>query len=159
MRRFMIGAVALVTGLLAAGGVALTTRRRRNRDEVLQLDAAPPLAAGEPDEIAHASVEADFGPTVASAAEVPVAPKRKRVRRKPAKVAKEDAAATDGEGTEAGDAGTTTEARSEPASAEAEDPASAPVAAPRARTAEAAEIAAAAEAAELSGSPDLPSAS
>ena len=45
MRRFMIGAVALVTGLLAAGGVALTTRRRRNRDEVLQLDAAPPLSS------------------------------------------------------------------------------------------------------------------
>lgn len=177
MRRFIIGAVALVTGLLAAGGVALTTRRRRDRDEVLPLDVAPPLGAGEPEDIAHASVEADFGSTVAAAeAEVPVAPKRKRVRRKPAKAATAEASSTDGASTaesadgasaaDPTDAVTTNEAPS--SSASADDPASAPAAAtasdpapaatPGARTAEAAEAAAAAEAAELSGSPELPSA-
>ncbi len=164
MRRFIIGTVALVTGLLAAGGIALTTRRRRDRDEVLPLEAAPPLGAGEPEEIAHASVEADFGPTVAVAeADAPVAPKRKRVRRKPAKAATADAPGTDDgptpDAADTADAVTTTEAPSPSAStaAPASDPA--PAEPSGARTAEAAEIAAAAEAAELSGSPELPSAS
>jgi len=172
MRRFIIGAVALVTGLLAAGGVALTTRRRRDRDEVLPLDAAPPLAAGEPEEIAHASVEADFGSTVAAAeAEAPVAPKRKRPRRKPAKATTEgapatgEAPATDADAADTAatadpaDAVTATEARPQAASADATTADPAPAESPGARTAEAAEIAAAAEAAELSGSPELPSAS
>ncbi len=175
MRQFIIGAVAIVTGLLAAGGVALTTRRRRDRDEVLPLEVAPPLGAGEPEDIAHASVEADFGPTVAAAeAETPVAPKRKRVRRKPAKATTEEAPPTEGadaadtavtaDTSEAAtshdpDAAMATEAPSDTASAAAMASDPPPAETPGARTAEAAEIAAAAEAAELSGRTELPPAS
>ena len=86
MRRLIFGAVAVVTGLLAALGIGLT-RRRRGRDEVLPVEPAPALAA-------DASVEADFGAT-GQPAEVdpPTPPKRKpRVRRKRAKAAEPEAA-------------------------------------------------------------------
>lgn len=147
MRRLIIGAIALVTGLLAAGGVALTTRRRRNRDEILPLDATPPLGTGGSAD-SHASVEADFGPVGAPAEpETPAPAKRKRVRRKPAKATLEEATPAETDAQTTDEAAVVTTADPAPA-----DPAPA-------ATAEAAEIAAAAEAAELSGGGDLPSAS
>lgn len=87
MRRLIIGAMALVTGVAAA--IGLTVRRRRgHRDDFLPLEPAPPLlatpqagsteAAAAPGPVP--SMEADFGST----AEPPVAPKRRRPRRKPA---------------------------------------------------------------------------
>ncbi len=86
MGRLIIGATAIVTGLVAALGVVV--RRRRNRpDDVLPLDPAPPLrssaraaeVAGEPP-----SIEADFGqldppesaPASAAAARKPRAPRK-----------------------------------------------------------------------------------
>ena len=44
MRRLIFGAVALVTGILAAGGLALR-RRRGRRDDMLPLEPSPPLAS------------------------------------------------------------------------------------------------------------------
>jgi hypothetical protein len=100
MRRLIFGAVALVTGLLAAVGVALT-RRHRNRDEVLELDPAPPFGSGESGATTDASVEADFGPVGEPAEpEAPARPKRRaRPRRKPAKAVSTESA----DGTESGE--------------------------------------------------------
>jgi ribonuclease E len=87
MRRLIIGAMALGTGVAAAIGLAIR-RRRGHQDDVLPLEPAPPLLAtpqaGSPEAAAASasapSVETDFGAT----AERPVAPKRRRQRRKPA---------------------------------------------------------------------------
>jgi len=92
MRRLILGAAALVTGVAAAVGVALGLRRRRaHAEDVLPLEPVPPLgtlpspAPSPPAKREEAvaagvvSVEADFG----AAAEAPARPKRRR-RRKPA---------------------------------------------------------------------------
>ena len=141
MRRLILGAVALITGLLAAGGIAMA-RRRGDRDEILELDPAPPLGAGESGATTDASVEADFGP-VGEPAEAEVAPepkKRKpRVRRKPAKPA------VDVDGAE-GASGTTDETND--ATIKAERNAEAAAKAEAAASAEAAAIAGATEGAD-----------
>ena len=85
MRRLILGAVALITGLLAAGGIAMA-RRRGDRDEILELDPAPPLGTGESGATTDASVEADFGP-VGEPAETTPEPKKPlpRPKRPPAR--------------------------------------------------------------------------
>jgi hypothetical protein len=89
MRRLIFGAVALVTGLLAAGGIALR-RRRGQRDEVLPLDPVPPLASAE----AALAAFADEEPGTATVGISPKKPRRRRPRKKPAAGAA--AAAADG---------------------------------------------------------------
>ena len=83
MRRLIIGATAIVTGLAAALGVVVR-RRRGRRDDVLPLDPAPPLGSNAPashEPVAAPSIEAGFG----SVGDPPAAAKRKpRARRKPA---------------------------------------------------------------------------
>lgn len=83
MRRLILGATAIVTGLVAALGMVVR-RRRAQRDDVLPLDPAPPLMSTRPatrEPAVAPSIEADFG----SAADPPAAAKRKpRARRKPA---------------------------------------------------------------------------
>ena len=83
MRRLIIGATAIVTGLAAALGV-LVRRRRGRRDDVLPLDPAPPLGSNAPashEPVAAPSIEAGLGPVGDS----PAAAKRKPpARRKPA---------------------------------------------------------------------------
>jgi hypothetical protein len=92
MRRLIFGAVALVTGLLAAGGLALRRRRGRH-DDVLPLDPVPPLASAEAALAAFAneqpSVDADSGAVTASVGISPKKPRRRRPRKKPAAAAAE----------------------------------------------------------------------
>jgi hypothetical protein len=129
MRRLILGAVALITGLLAAGGIAMA-RRRGDRDEILELDPAPPLGAGESGATTDASVEADFGPVgePAGAVETPPEPKKRkpRVRRKPAKTA---AAAAGADGVSLTTDETTDAERNAESAAKAEAAASAEAAA------------------------------
>jgi hypothetical protein len=129
MRRLILGAVALITGLLAAGGIAMA-RRRGDRDEILELDPAPPLGAGESGATTDASVEADFGPVgePAEAVETPPEPKKRkpRVRRKPAKTA---AAAAGADGVSLTTDETTDAERNAESAAKAEAAASAEAAA------------------------------
>jgi hypothetical protein len=64
MGRLIIGATAIVAGLLAALGVVVR-RRGGHREDVLAIDPAPPLgghARGPQERDAVPSVEADFGP-------------------------------------------------------------------------------------------------
>jgi hypothetical protein len=85
MRRLIFGAMALVTGVAAAIGLAVR-RRRGHRDESLPLEPAPPLLAtpgvapAEAGAAPVASMEADLG----AAAGLSVAPRRRRPRPKPA---------------------------------------------------------------------------
>ena len=91
MGRLMIALAAVVTGVAAA--IGLTFRRRRDRrDEVLELDPAPPLASAEAAVAAFAekepSVAADSGPLTATVGISPTKPKRRsRPRKKPASAA------------------------------------------------------------------------
>jgi hypothetical protein len=79
MRRLIIGATAIVTGLMAAVGVVV--RRRRARNDVLPLDPAPPL--GSSALASHAPVAAPSIEAVGPVGDAPAAAKRKpRPRRK-----------------------------------------------------------------------------
>jgi hypothetical protein len=97
MGRLMIALAAVVTGVAAA--IGLTFRRRRGRrDEVLELDPAPPLASAEAAVAAFAekepSVAADFGAVTATVGISPTKPKRRsRPRKKPASAAAQPASA------------------------------------------------------------------
>jgi hypothetical protein len=99
MRRLIIGAMALVTGVVAAVGLAVR-RRRGRRDDVLPLEPAPPLMPASPSPapkrrrprrkpgaaVGAATATAtsiESGPSPAIAGEPTPAPKRRR-RRKPA---------------------------------------------------------------------------
>ncbi|MGZ8527346.1 MAG: hypothetical protein ACXWWR_00995 [Candidatus Limnocylindrales bacterium] len=80
MRRLIIGATAIVTGLVAAVGVVVR-RRRARRDDVLPLDPAPPL--GSSALASHEPVAAPSTGAVGPVGDPPAAAKRKpRSRRK-----------------------------------------------------------------------------
>ena len=73
MRRLIIGATAIVTGLMAAVGVVV--RRRRARNDVLPLDPAPPL--GSSALASHAPVAAPSIEAVGPVGDAPAAATRK----------------------------------------------------------------------------------